>query len=268
MTIPYLKRNQVTTPVPGQTILFYDLDNGSVLTYKDSDCNFVSLNELPSVDTSAIDDCICEATKQIVDDAGCSLKKGLITATEYESIINNLNLYSVVTIDPSTGGYTHSITTSPTLFVALTSTNVLCNGGATGTASAVVTGGVGPYVLAWTLVGGGAANPAALSAGGIVLTVTDANGTVKVVTFVVTEPSALTLTVNAVNETAPAAADGIASAVVGGGTPIYTYVWNDNVGTPIGQTTQTATGLAVGTYQVIVTDANGCVINDLAVVIA
>lgn len=268
MTIPYLKRNQVTTPVPGQTILFYDLDNGSVLTYKDSDCNFVSLNELPCVDTTAIDDCICEATKQIIDDAGCSLKKGLITATEFESIINNLNLYSVVTIDPSTGGYTHSITTSPTLYVALTTTNVLCNGGSTGTASAVVTGGVGPYTLVWTDTGGGAAVPATLAAGGYVLTVTDANGTVKVVTFIVTEPTALGLTVNVTNESAPAAADGVASAVVTGGTPIYTYVWNDNLGTPIGQTTQTATGLTAATYQVIVTDANGCIISDLAVVIA
>jgi len=268
MEIKYLKRNQVTTPAPGQTILFYDLDNGSVLTYKDSDCNFVPLNELPSIDTSAIDDCICETTKKIVDDAGCALKKGLIDSTQYQSIINNLNLYSVVTIDPATGGYTHSITSSPTLFVALTTTNVLCNGGSTGTSSAVVTGGVGPYTLAWTLAAGGAAVPSALVAGAYVLTVTDANGSVKVITFVITEPTALGLTVNAVNETSGGAADGIASAVVSGGTPIYTYVWNDNIGSPIGRTTQTATGLAVGTYQVIVTDANGCIISDLAVAIA
>jgi len=268
MEIKYLKRNQVSTPVPGQVVLFYDLDNGSVLSYKDSDCNFASLNELPSIDTSAIDDCICDVTKQIVDDAGCSLKKDMMEPSEYESIINNINLYSNVTIDPSTGGYAHSITSKPTLFVALVSSNALCNGGATGTSSATITGGVGPYTQVWETTAGVAANPAALTAGSYRLNVTDAVGTVKVITFVITEPSALALTVNVSNETAPAAADGVASAVVSGGTPTYTYVWNDNLGTPIGQTGQTATGLTAGTYQVIITDANGCTISKLDVIIA
>ena len=128
MAIQFLSKNQVTTPPVGFYSLFYDVDNASVLTYKDSDCIFVATNEIPSIDTTAIDDCICEATKKIIDDAGCALQKGLITATEFESIINNLNLFSVVTIDPATGGYTHSITTSPTLFVALTvNSAIFCN---------------------------------------------------------------------------------------------------------------------------------------------
>jgi len=259
MTIQSLHRNQVTTPAPGSYTLFYDLDNGSVLTAKDSACTFTALNELPSIDTSAIDNCICETTKQIVDDAGCSLKKSLITATEYESIINNLNLYSVVTIDPSTGGYTHSITSSPVLYVAMTLTNVLCNGDSTGTATSIVTGGVGPYVQAWTDLAGATVNPAALPAGAFKLTVTDANGTVKVVTFVISEPAALALTV-VVNVTE-------ATALPTGGVSPYTYVWKDNSGIPIGQTTQTATGLASATYQVEVTDANMCTIQDTNVVI-
>lgn len=268
MEIKFLKRNQVTTPVPGQTILFYDLDNGSVLTYKDSDCNFVSLNEMPNIDTTSIDDCICEVTKKVIDDAGCALNKAIMTPTEYESVINNINLYSVVTVDTTSGGYTHSITSSPTLKVDLTVNNVVCNGSSTGNALAIVTGGVGPYVLSWTDVSGATVNPSSLPAGSFILTVTDANGTVKVVTFVVTEPSALSIVVNSTNESAPGAADGVASAVVSGGTPLYTYVWNNNLGTPIGQTTQTATGLSAGTYQVVVTDANGCTISKLNVVIA
>ena len=247
MAIEFLHKNQVTTPAPGEYSLFYDLDNGSVLTYKDNDCNFVALNELPKVDTSAIDDCICEATKKIIDDAGCALQKGLINSTEYQSILNNLNLYSTVTIDPSTGGYTHNITSSPTLFVALTTTNVLCNGGATGTSSATVSGGVGPYTLAWTLSGGGVANPAALEDGAYVLAVTDANGTVKVNTFIITEPTALVLPAAVVAGASPTAT---ATALPSGGTSPYTYVWKDNLGVPIGQTTQTATALSSGTYQV------------------
>ena len=46
--------------------------------------------------------------------------------------------------------------------------------------------------------------------------------------------------------------DGEATANVTGGSGNYTYLWN-----PSGQTTQTATGLAAGNYQVTVTDVDG-----------
>lgn len=46
--------------------------------------------------------------------------------------------------------------------------------------------------------------------------------------------------------------DGSATATVSGGTPPYAYAWSD------GQTTATATGLAGGAYEVVVTDAVGC----------
>lgn len=47
--------------------------------------------------------------------------------------------------------------------------------------------------------------------------------------------------------------NGSATVNVVGGTPPYTYLW-----TPTNQTTQTATGLSVGTYTVQVSDANNC----------
>lgn len=264
-TIPYLHRYQVTTPPSGSYTLFYDLDNESVLTYKDSQGNFKALNELPSpTDTSKIDDCICEAVNQVIDDAGCSLKKGLIDATAFESIINNLNFYSVVTVDPSTGGFSHNLTSSPTLFVSLSTTDVQCNGDSDGTATASVTGGVGPYTLAWQDLAAAPANPAALAAGSYQLIVTDSNGTVKVVTFVITEPPALVITNVVVQGSSPSAS---ATVLVGGGVPPYSYDWKDNLGISIGQTTQAATNLTTGTYQIEVTDANGCTVEDTNVVI-
>ena len=47
--------------------------------------------------------------------------------------------------------------------------------------------------------------------------------------------------------------DGTAKITVTGGTAPYTYQWNDSQA----QTTQTAVDLCTGTYQVVVTDANG-----------
>lgn len=264
-TIPYLHRVQVTTPPSGSFTLFYDLDNDSVLTYKDSLGNFKALNHLPSpTDTSAIDDCICAVLSKVSDDAGCAMKKGIITASEMESILNNFNLYSNVTVDPSTGGFSHSITANPTLFVSLATTDVICNGSSNGTATASVTGGVGPYTLEWQDLAGAPVDPAALSAGSYQLVVTDSNGTVKVITFVINEPPALVITNVVVQGSSPSAS---ATVLVGGGIPPYSYEWKDNSGIAIGQTTQTATSLSTGTYQIEVTDANGCTVEDTNVVI-
>jgi hypothetical protein len=59
-----------------------------------------------------------------------------------------------------------------------------------------------------------------------------------------------------INVSSASASDGQASANASGGTPPYMYAW-----TPGGQTSAVATGLSIGTYNVIVTDANGCTSN-------
>src|SRR5690606_25510779 len=47
---------------------------------------------------------------------------------------------------------------------------------------------------------------------------------------------------------------GSVTVEVSGGTPNYSYLWND----PSAQTTATASGLEAGSYSVLITDANGC----------
>lgn len=51
----------------------------------------------------------------------------------------------------------------------------------------------------------------------------------------------------------PGGTDGTATATSTAAGP-FTYLWND----PLGQTTQTATGLAAGTYNCVITTASGC----------
>ncbi len=57
--------------------------------------------------------------------------------------------------------------------------------------------------------------------------------------------------------------DGSVTANPSGGTPGYTYAWND----PMMQTTATISNLAPGTYTVIVTDSNGCMATSQAVIV-
>jgi len=213
-----------------------------------------------------IDDCLCAIVETASDKLVCAAAKGVITVADYLSYMQNLDIHSVITIDPLTGSVAHGISATAPLQVILTLTNVLCNGDSTGTASAVVTGGVAPYTLVWEDVTPAVADPAILPAGSFTLTVTDTAGTSRVITFIITEPAALGLT----TATTPdgGGGNGTATANVTGGTGPYTYEWRDNGGTPIVQTTRTATGLVAATYQVFVLDANGCDINSVNVIVA
>ncbi len=152
---------------------------------------------------------------------------------------------------------------TPVITLNITTSNVRCNGGSTGTVNVQIIGGVGPYVVAYS----GGADPAALAAGSYVVTVTDANSDSSAYSFAIVEPDLLAVATVTTPETV-ALLDGTATANPTGGVSPYTYEWRDSGGTPIGQTTRTATGLAAATYQVFVTDFNGCVISDLAVIVA
>ena len=115
-----------------------------------------------------------------------------------------------------------------------------------------ITGGTPSYTLQWNPTGTGSGQTVNnLSAGTYSLSVTDANGCLKVDTFLVTEPDVLvsnvtqngaTLTVN-----------------VTGGTTAYTYSWRENSNP--NQDLQGGTTYMVlnpGTYYCLVTDANAC----------
>lgn len=132
------------------------------------------------------------------------------------------------------------------------SINATCNGTATGSAQVFINSGVLPYTYVWTgSTTSNAALASNLTAGNYSVLVTDANGCSVTQNFVVTEPLAITSIIN----TSPDNGNntGIAFAVISGGTTPYSYFWSN------GATTATATGLAAGTYILVVTDANGCV---------
>ena len=69
----------------------------------------------------------------------------------------------------------------------------------------------------------------------------------------VEEPSSLSLT-DTILDSATCSTGGIALVNVTGGTPNYSYLWDDG----FSQTTDTAINLAAGIYKVVVTDNNGC----------
>ena len=137
-----------------------------------------------------------------------------------------------------------------------TQENVSCNGANDGSIDLIPTGGATPYSYEWN-DGLTLEDRAGLTPGNYTVVVTDGNGCIAVTTVTISEPASMSVTFNATPSTGN---DGTATAIVAGGAAPYTYQWNN------GQTTQQATGLAVGTYSVFVTDTNGCTIQaDVAI---
>ncbi|QSW88743.1 T9SS type A sorting domain-containing protein [Flavobacterium endoglycinae] len=148
-----------------------------------------------------------------------------------------------------------TINEPPILTTTPSQTNILCNGGATGSASVTVSGGTGAYSYSWIPSGGTAATATGLTAGIYTVTVTDANNCQINQSFTITEPAVLTVNpVAATNIACFGESTGSATVAVSGGTGAYSYSW-----APSGGTAATATGLVAGTYTVTVTDANGCI---------
>ncbi|KUJ63483.1 hypothetical protein AR687_01990 [Flavobacteriaceae bacterium CRH] len=161
--------------------------------------------------------------------------------------------YTVTVQDANTCTYTVNVTINQpaTLSVTPSQTNILCNGGATGTASVVVSGGTPGYTYVWSPAGGTAATATGLTAGSYTCLVTDANGCSFFQSFTITQPALLVASTSKIDATC--VIGGQASVSPSGGTTPYTYLWS-----PSGATTQTVTGLTAGSHSVVITDANGC----------
>ena len=101
-----------------------------------------------------------------------------------------------------------------------------------------------------------------MEAGTYQLTVTDNNGTiVQSVPFLITEPTAaLTASGMTTDESSPGSNDGAVNLTVSGGTPGYSFLWNNSF------TTEDISALTMGTYTVTITDSRGCTFVDSYVV--
>jgi hypothetical protein len=165
--------------------------------------------------------------------------------------------YTVTVKDAKQCTKTLNITISepPALTITPSQTNVSCNGGSNGTATANVTGGTGAYTYFWAPSGGNAATASGLQAGIYTVTVQDANTCQTSQTFNISEPPVLDATQSQTDVLCNGGATGTATVTPSGGSGNLTYLW-----TPSGQTAATATGLTAGTYTCKITDANSCFI--------
>lgn len=139
--------------------------------------------------------------------------------------------------------------------------NLACADGADGRVELQVQGGVTPYTYAW---GNGSTDQIAdgLAAGDHTVVVTDASGCSASASYTLTAPTPLDATANAFiyanggNTSCVGVSDGAIAAIVSGGTTPYEFIWSGPDG--FTSTEGMINGLAAGSYELIVTDGNGC----------
>ncbi len=146
--------------------------------------------------------------------------------------------------------------------VTTTSTDVSCFGLSDGTATVsapclLTTCSVNWLTITGSPIGQTTITATGLAAGSYIAEVSDVNGCVSLDTVSINSPSQIIPNEGfvAVSCSAITLCDGSAFVRPSGGSAPYTFVWS---GTPIGQNTDSISGLCVGTYTVTITDANNC----------
>lgn len=155
--------------------------------------------------------------------------------------------------------------------------DITCFGNADGAIEITVSGGTGAYAYTWTkdtFPYSNAADLANLAPGTYSISVTDANNCgPAVVTFTITEPPLLTVTLlSQTNVLCFGDATGAISIAVTGGTPIeitpgifdYTYAWTGPNG--FIAAVKNLTAITSGVYNLTVTDNSGCTQNLLVTI--
>lgn len=130
---------------------------------------------------------------------------------------------------------------------------VRCNGEESGSATIYISGGDGSYSYQWNdNLAQISRSATLLAADTYTVVVTDGNGCQVTAQATVPEPEPLAATFSNQDASCKGFNDGAATVTATGGVGAYTYTWQD------GQSTSTAQELAANTYNLTITDANGC----------
>ncbi|MBI5219718.1 MAG: gliding motility-associated C-terminal domain-containing protein [Bacteroidia bacterium] len=264
-----VQTTQIATALPPGTYTVTVTDNNNCTTTASG-----TISNLPGVaiavksTTNITCNGLCNGTASLESTGGIpsyiytvSAPSGYTTTTaSLNVVVPNLcaGTYSVTVQDGNNCQATASftITQPPAMTASISSSsNVSCNGGNNGSATATGIGGTGPYTGVWNTIPSQASLTALnLTAGTYSVTVTDANGCTANTTVAITQPAALSLTTNKTNAHC-GQADGTASVAAVGGTTGYTYQWSGGT-PPLNQ--PMVNGLLAGSYTVTVTDNNNC----------
>jgi gliding motility-associated-like protein len=174
------------------------------------------------------------------------------------------NTYTITMSDAKgcTQTTTAIVGNSPPVTLTAVATNVSCNGGNDGSATATPVGGTVTITYAWSPAGGTGAVASGLIAGTYTVNVIDSKGCIAQSTVAVTEPPVISLSAPAVGKIC-IGQNATLTATPTGGTPAYTIAWTPG--------TQTGPSISVSpvvttNYTVAVVDSKGCTTSSTVIV--
>ena len=169
--------------------------------------------------------------------------------------LNNLStgtyLLTLTDGNGCSGVFSSSISEPALLSVISDALDINCNGNSNGTISTTGNGGTLPYNYQWSN-GASTSSIAGLSPQIYTLTLTDGNGCVATSSATITEPMPLSGLATKTDVSCNGGNNGLVSANCSGGTFPYNYLWSN------GSTGALTSGLIAGTYNLTVTDQQGC----------
>jgi hypothetical protein len=189
--------------------------------------------------------------------------------------------YTVIIVDENNCEISRSFTLNSPDQISIISSksdyngfNVSCKESIDGTIDLTVSGGYlatgSSYTYSWSTNNGSGLSPtnknqSGLSAGTYTVVATDDNGCSITQDIEIIEPNILSISeiisdYNGFQISEAGENDGSINISVSGGTSNYTYVWSTLDGSGLSVNSEDQNSLTAGTYSVIVTDTNGCVI--------
>ncbi|MEO0778154.1 MAG: hypothetical protein AAF146_16420, partial [Bacteroidota bacterium] len=224
----------------------------------------ISIPDAPTAISSIVDvDCFGNSTGRIAVVAAGGAGSytynwsGGIAGNEPIATGVTQGVYSVTITDAQSCSFVLddlTVNEPPVLDLTGSTTQATCNQ-SNGSVTAVVDGGTMPYRYDWSPTLPNSPNQPGLGVGTYTLTVTDANDCTIVESFVVGSPENLGASTTHIDVTCNGGSDGSISLTASGGTPPFTFQWDNGAGA-----VQNPGGLTANTYNVVVTDANGCTI--------
>jgi len=261
---PTQSSNAATSLIAGTYIVTVTDANGCTSTSSVIITEPTQLATTISSSTNVTCNGLCNGSATAVDNGGGTPAYSYSwNSTPVQNAANAINLcagtYTCTITDANGCTATASVTINEPTALAVnisSSSNVLCFGGNTGSATANASGGTTGYSYSWSTTPIQTSSTAAnLIAGTYTVTVTDANNCTATATAIITEPTLLVASISgSTNVSCFGGNNGAANAAVNGGTASYNYSWSTS---PV-QNNANATGLSIGTYTVTVTDANSC----------
>lgn len=178
------------------------------------------------------------------------------TASAFSPLAAGTYAFHIKDANGCTRDTTISLTDSLVVSATVTSSPVLCYGGATGSVTATGTGGTSPYTYAiGTGSYGSGSTFSGLTIGTYTIHVKDNNGCLYTATSGVTQPPLIVPHITMTSPTCYGFTNGSVAVTATGGTPSYLYALN----TGSYSTTPTFPTQGAGTKTIHIKDNNGCI---------